>query len=246
MRLGYWILFQNITFVLHNKWLIIVHYVECPFYNRFIEKAKLNHTIFQDGSNIVSTLLEEITEQLADILENATHIIEDINRQIFKYNYESNGTSKVKKPNFKNIISSVGRNEDILSKTRESLFTITRMLSFILETPYFQSHADKKKVAMLMQDISSLIEHTTFLSNKITFLLDATLGMINIEQSAIIKIVSVAAVVFLPPTLVASIYGMNFQHMPEIEWYLGYPASLILMVLSGFLPYKYFKYKGWL
>ena len=95
-------------------------------------------------------------------------------------------------------------------------------------------------------DPRSLTDHASFLSNKINFLLDATLGMINIEQNAIIKIFSVAAVVFLPPTLVASIYGMNFDVMPELKWVAGYPFALGLMVLSALLPYLYFKRRGWL
>jgi magnesium transporter len=94
--------------------------------------------------------------------------------------------------------------------------------------------------------VRSLADHASFLSQKITFLLDATLGMINIEQNAIIKIFSVAAVVFLPPTLIASIYGMNFEHMPELRWLAGYPAALGLMILSAILPYLFFKRRGWL
>ena len=104
----------------------------------------------------------------------------------------------------------------------------------------------RTRVKTLSRDITSLTEHTNFLSQKITFLLDATLGMINIEQNGIIKIVSVAAVVFLPPTLVASIYGMNFQVMPELEWLLGYPFALFLMLISAVLPFWFFKHRGWL
>ena len=234
-----------LTFILHNHLLITVRYVEESPYNLIPEKANFNNT-FSKENFILRVLLEDITEQLADVLENTAHDIEEISRQIFKYNYASDGSSKAGKPNFKGIISQIGHNEDLLSKARESLFTITRMLSFILQTSYFQSHETKKPLSMIMRDTSFLIEHATFLSNKINFLLDATLGMINIEQSSIIKIVSVAAVVFLPPTLVASIYGMNFQYMPEVNWHLGYPLAILLMILSGFLPYKYFKYKGWL
>lgn len=101
-------------------------------------------------------------------------------------------------------------------------------------------------VKTLARDIRSLSDHASFLSQKITFLLEATLGMINIEQNAIIKIFSVAAVVFLPPTLIASMYGMNFKHMPELEWLVGYPFALVLMVLSAILPYMFFKSRGWL
>ena len=94
--------------------------------------------------------------------------------------------------------------------------------------------------------MNSLTDQVSFLSSKIIFLLDATLGMINIQQADIIKIFSVAAVVFLPPTLIASIYGMNFRHMPELDWWFSYPLALGLMVLAAVLPYLYFKRKGWL
>ena len=235
-----------LTFILHNKWLITVRYVKEPPYNTVLINTKLNATLSQKGSFVLSAMLEDITEKLADTLENITHNTEELSRLIFKYDYASNRFSKAGKPNFKDIISRISHNEDLLAKVRESLFTITRMLSFILRTSYFEAHENKKPIAMIMQDTSFLIEHATFLSSKIKFLLDAALGMINIEQSSIIKIVSVAAVLFLSPTLVASIYGMNFQYMPELKWHFGYPLAIILMILAGFFPYKYFKYKGWL
>ena len=104
----------------------------------------------------------------------------------------------------------------------------------------------RARVKTLSRDVLSLTDHVTFLSQKVTFLLDATLGMINIEQNGIIKIFSVAAVVFLPPTLVASIYGMNFDIMPELKWMLGYPFALAVMLVSAILPFLYFKRRGWL
>lgn len=98
----------------------------------------------------------------------------------------------------------------------------------------------------MQRDAQSLSDHSTYLSNKITFLLDAVLGMVSLEQNNIIKIFSVAAVVFMPPTLVASIYGMNFKHMPELDWAYGYPFALILMLIAAILPYLYFKWRKWL
>jgi magnesium transporter len=109
-----------------------------------------------------------------------------------------------------------------------------------------KSKATRARVKTLTRDARSLSDHAGFQAQKITFLLDATLGLVNIEQNSIIKIFSVAAVVFLPPTLVASIYGMNFRFMPELGWQLGYPFALMLMVLSAVLPYLFFKKKGWL
>ena len=94
--------------------------------------------------------------------------------------------------------------------------------------------------------MQSIEEHATFLANKVQFLLDATLGLVTIEQNDIIKLFSVVAVVFMPPTLVASIYGMNFKYMPELEWPLGYPMALALMVLAAVTPYLYFRWRQWL
>ncbi|MGG2474262.1 CorA family divalent cation transporter, partial [Rhizobium sp. BR5] len=96
------------------------------------------------------------------------------------------------------------------------------------------------------RDIQSLNEHASFVSGNLTFLLDASLGIINIEQNGIIKIFSIASVVFLPPTLVASIYGMNFQLMPELNWTFGYPLALVVMVMSAIIPFLFFRWKGWL
>jgi magnesium transporter len=104
----------------------------------------------------------------------------------------------------------------------------------------------KARIRTAARDVISLADHVTYLSNKIVFLLDATLGMINIEQNNIIKIFSIAAVVFLPPTLVASAYGMNFEFMPELKWVFGYPFAIALMVISAVVPYLFFKWKGWL
>ena len=102
------------------------------------------------------------------------------------------------------------------------------------------------RIKTVERDIRALAEHDTYLSQKTNFLLDATLGLISNDQNKVIKIFSVVAVIFLPPTLVASIYGMNFKLMPELAWYLGYPMSLVLMILSAILPYLYFKKRGWL
>ena len=98
----------------------------------------------------------------------------------------------------------------------------------------------------MQRDVVSLTDHASYLGNKITFLLDAMLGVVNIQQNAIIKIFSVAAVVFMPPTLIASIYGMNFKHMPELDWPVGYPIAIVMMILAAILPYLYFKWRKWL
>jgi magnesium transporter len=101
-------------------------------------------------------------------------------------------------------------------------------------------------LSSLTTDVTSLTEHASFLTDNLTFLLDASLGLISIEQNAAMKLFSWAAVVFLPPTLIAGIYGMNFDHMPELRWVHGYPMALVLMLASAVLPYLYFKRRGWI
>lgn len=141
----------------------------------------------------------------------------------------------------------MGVNGDLNTKARESLVTFNRLITFFNQTANARIDAEGQlRLASLSKDIASLSDHANFVSNKVNFLLDATLGLVNIEQNNIIKIFSVAAVIFLPPTLIASIYGMNFQFVPALTWKWGYAFSLVLMALSSWLPYKYFKYKKWL
>jgi magnesium transporter len=141
----------------------------------------------------------------------------------------------------------MGRSHDLIAKARDSLVSLSRLLSFLaLPGDVKNDRALREHLRGLSRDVASLTDHASFVAGNISFLLDATLGLINVEQNAIIKIFSVAAVVFLPPTLVASIYGMNFKHIPELDWLLGYPWALILMVGSAVLPYLWFKHRGWL
>ena len=148
---------------------------------------------------------------------------------------------------FQKLIARIGRAGDLATKARESLVSIGRLLAFAIQASQARGRKGSgSRLKTVGRDVASLSDHASFLNQKINFMLDATLGMINIEQNAIIKIFSVAAVVFLPPTLIASIYGMNFTDMPELGLPFGYPLALALMVVSAILPYWYFKRRGWL
>ncbi len=131
---------------------------------------------------------------------------------------------------------------------RESLVSIGRMVSFVAaESDAGQMEKEQRAQLKTMQrDVASLTDHASYLSNKITFVLDAMLGVVNLEQNNIIKLFSVMAVVLMPPTLIASVYGMNFKMMPELDWPHGYPFALALMVMAAVLPYVFFKWKKWL
>lgn len=235
-----------ITFILNKNYLVSVRYVDVPPFNNFLkwQPSLMPQRVL--GNTILAGMLEFMIDQMADMLESIGRKIDAITKDIFHSNQPSNKSEEITH-DFKNILSFIGLIGDLLSKSRESFLTISRMLGYLLSSDYFNKiHGDQKRIEMMLRDMASLSDHASFLSNKVNFLLDATLGMINIEQNRIIKIFSVAAVVLLPPTMVASIYGMNFKSMPELDWSFGYPFAIAVMILSGFLPYKFFKKKGWL
>jgi magnesium transporter len=236
-----------ITFVLVGERLVTVRYLEHQSFRLFLERGKQLSPDLSHGSLVLTGLLDAIIDRMADILESVGHNMDGMTRLIFRPSVQDKAERARTKPDFEEMLRQIAINGDLTSKARESLVSITRLLSFASQSSYFKpSTEESAKIHVLMRDILPLSDHATFLSNKVNFLLEATLGMIDIEQNAIIKIFSVAAVVFLPPTLVASIYGMNFDFMPELKWPFGYPLALVLMVLSSYLPYKYFKRQQWL
>ncbi|GLS32112.1 magnesium transporter [Mesorhizobium albiziae] len=234
-----------VTFVLAGNRLVTVRYHEPRAFQTFPMRAEKVSTGCTNGESILINLLEAIVDRLADIIERAGRDIDEVSRGIF----QSSETKSTKRDrDFKQILQQIGRKEDLASNLRESLVSLQRLSGFLGHVMATEKNGKdlRARVKTLSRDVLSLTDHVTFLSQKVTFLLDATLGMINIEQNGIIKIFSVAAVVFLPPTLVASIYGMNFDIMPELKWMLGYPFALAVMLVSAILPFLYFKRRGWL
>jgi magnesium transporter len=187
-------------------------------------------------------LLDALIDRVADVLERIGLEVDGISHEIFEHSSKPSGGD------FQDILRRLGLRGDLTSKVRESLVGIGRLLMFFAQASTISKTAKelRNRLRTMSRDVRSLTDHASFLSSKINFLLDATLGMINIEQNAIIKIFSVVAVVFLPPTLIASLYGMNFAYMPELQWPFGYPMALALMVGSALAPLLYFKRRGWL
>lgn len=233
-----------VTFVLSGHRLITVRYHEPRAFETFAQRAGRVALDNADGEAVLIALLEAVIDRLADVLERAARDIDAISRAIFKHNGGRAGA----RGDLQTVLEEIGRKGDLTSNIRDTLVTLERLIGFLGQVVAQRGAQPgrRARVKTLARDGRSLTDHASFLSQKITFLLDATLGMLNIEQTAIIKIFSVAAVVFLPPTLVASIYGMNFDHMPELDWLLGYPFALGLMVASAVVPLWYFKRRGWL
>lgn len=235
-----------ITFILARRMLITMRYTEPrPFATYAGKLCRQPIENINGGEDVLIGLLEAFVDRIADVLEKIGADLDRVSREIFQAGSHS-GSS----PDLQNVIRALGRNEDLASNSRESLLSLTRIIRFHAATFEAESKKETKevkaRVRSLQRDIDSLNEHVAYESHKINFLLDATLGMVNIEQNRIIKIFSVAAVVFLPPTLVASVYGMNFEFMPELKWGHGYAWALGIMVLSAVLPILYFRRRKWL
>jgi len=232
-----------VTFILSAHRLVTVRYDDPrPF-------AIVEHKLARacpakvSGETVLMDLLDAVIDRSADIQERIGAEVDQISHSIFEPDDEA------APPSYNDVLKALGRKGDLTSKVRESQVSVGRLLSFLAhEAEVMKWGKDMRAQLQSMQrDGISLTDHASFLSNKITFLLDAMLGVVNIQQNAIIKIFSIMAVVFMPPTLVASIYGMNFRHnMIELDWELGYPLALFTMVLVAVLPLVFFKWKKWL
>lgn len=231
---------EPITFILTKNIFITVRYTDGVGFKGVVENIEKSHFTEVSSASTFVMILNLIIDNAVDSLEHVGSNIDEMSCKIFE-------SEKNDKLNYQDILKHIGKIGGIISKTRESLTTLNRVVVFMLQSNVQNITKDlSDRLKVLARDISALNDHATFSANKVNFLLDATLGMINIEQNNIIKIFSVAAVVFLPPTLIASIYGMNFDFMPELKWHFGYPMAIAVMVLSSWLPYKYFKYRKWL
>ena len=192
------------------------------------------------------SLLEVIVDRLADVLERVGRDIESLSRGVFAKQVAQ--IPDRRSEGWRPVLEEIGRKGDMISNIRDSLGTLDRLTVFLgqrLRGELAETES-RERVQDLANDIKGLADHSNFAAQKVTFLLDATLGLIGIEQNRIMQIFSVVSVVFLPPTLVASVYGMNFAIMPELTWPWGYPAALGLIVVSAVLPFWVFRRKGWL
>ena len=192
-------------------------------------------------------ILESIVEQTADALEHASAELEKISHAAFRA--ERVGRRKLAKTSeaLRAALRKVGQMGDGISHISNTLVGVGRIAAFAHETGNQRALAvDQTRMAAIRGDVASLNDYQASLSVKVQFLLDATLGFISIEQNEIFKALTVASVVGVPPVLIAGIYGMNFRHMPELEWSLGYPFAVALIVASAVVPFAWFKWRGWI
>ncbi|WP_353185636.1 magnesium transporter CorA family protein [Bosea sp. (in: a-proteobacteria)] len=235
----------DVTFILTEKVLVTVRYDEPGAFNIFLNRATKPGGCGQQPEAVLDGLIEAIVDRAAEVLRGVGDKVDMASRRIFAgraKDVEQGGVYQV-------VIQHIGQHEHIISNVRESMMSVERVLLFLsanYNRPKKAATGFSAEWRSAVRDVQAIEEHATFLSSKLQFMLDATLGLVSIEQNKIIKLFSVVSVALMPPTLIASIYGMNFRAMPELDWRWGYPLALVSMVLFAVLPYLFFRWKRWL
>lgn len=235
-----------IGFVLAGDRLVTVRYITPRPIRAFTSHAQREPELVSDPMTVLCGLLDAIVDRLADELQAVSAEIEKISSHIFSSRLDAR---RIPAARLTALLTRIGKTQSLLAKIRETETSTGRLLSFLGASSRLRSRkaADAHEhIASLSADIASLSDHSIFLANDLYFLLDAAVGFISIEQNAAMKLFSWAALVFLPPTLVAGIYGMNFRYMPELDWTFGYPFALALILASAVLPLWYLKRRGWI
>ncbi len=243
-RLGDVPIATPVTFVLAGDRLVTVRYEEPRAFAIFLGRNQKGDLPCTNACSVLVGLLESIVDREADRVERIQSEVDTLGHHIFGIH----GETHTKNKRFDIAVKTIGREGELTSRSRESLATLDRILTY-MQLVLSGRNEDKQLRARIKsagRDVEGLNDQVHYLSNKVQLLLDATLGLIGLEQNNIIKLFSVVSVALMPPTLIASIYGMNFKHMPELDWQWGYPLAILMMIVSSILPFIYFKRKGWL
>jgi magnesium transporter len=217
--------------------LFSIHDEDVPVFRLLRMRARRMPGLIENAKDVLLMLFDADAEYCADTLEDIYDDLEQVSRQVLAGNVTDNKAGEV--------LSAIARHEDMSGRIRRNVMDTRRAVSFMMRSRMLSAE-QFEDARQILRDLDSLDSHTAFLFDKINFLMDATVGFININQNKIIKIFSVASVALLPPTLIASLYGMNFQYMPELSQKWGYPFALALMVISAVVPMLYFRKRGWL
>lgn len=235
-----------ITFILRPNYLLTIRHITPTSFQNFGDRMIQKPQSYPDSYFVLDGLLNEIVMRVAHNSELVVSELDTISHDIFGVNVFEEGKKKQSQSHLmQEVLKRLGTCADLNSKINESLQGVHRLLGFLQQKRGHVQEIDTT-MKLMTTDVKALSIQNAFLADKITFLLDATLGMINVEQNIIIKFFSVVAAFFLPPTLISSMYGMNFSDMPELSWNYGYPFAILLMLFCALVPYFYFRRKGWL
>ncbi|HEU4460418.1 MAG TPA: magnesium/cobalt transporter CorA [Methylibium sp.] len=227
----------RVAFILREKLLFSIHAEDLPVFRLLRLRARRTPALIDDAKDVLLKLYDADAEYSADSLEGIYDALEKVSQRVLQ--------SEVNDQTAAEVLAAIARQEDLNGRIRRNVMDTRRAVSFMMRSRMLGAE-QFEEARQILRDLDSLDSHTAFLFDKINFLMDATVGFININQNKIIKLFSVASVALLPPTLIASIYGMNFNAMPELQWRFGYPYAIALMVSSVIAPFWYFRRKGWL
>jgi magnesium transporter len=227
----------RVAFILRQNVLFSVHQEDLPVFRLLRLRARRIPALIEDAKDVLLKLYDADAEYSADSLEGIYDNLDRVSARVLKEDVDDRAAAEA--------LAAIAREEDLNGRIRRNVMDTRRALSFMMRSRMLNAE-QFEEARQILRDIDSLDSHTAFLFDKINFLMDAIVGFININQNKIIKIFSVASVALLPPTLIASIYGMNFKILPELEWRYGYLYAIGLMIASVAAPFLYFRRKGWL
>ena len=234
---------SQVTFILTGTQLVTNRYTDPLPFRRFINYAITHRQALTSGAAVLAGLLEAIVNRIADVLEKVGGDVDAISSKIFSRPHDKRPAP----PDFRHVLEHIGQSGDLVSKASESLVSLTRLLGFVQQSSTNQVTQElRTRFRTLSRDVLAMNDHSSFLSDKVQFLLDATLGMVSIDQNNILKIFSVVTVFLLPPSVITGFYGMNFEHIPWLHEPWGPVAAILMMLGSAIVPYIYFKRRGWL
>jgi len=236
-----------VGFVLSREFLVTVRFKPLVAFATFAQTLARPHHQMDASSAVFAGLVAAVVDRLADVLEVIAADLDALSHRLFRVDPDGSTQRPAREQaNLREALRRVGQGGDLASQIRDALLGIARIVPFVaIHGADWISAETRVELETVRHDVASLSDYDGHLLNKVQLLLDATLGLINIEQNNIIKVLTIVSVVGVPPTLVASMYGMNFHMMPELDWAWGYPYGLTLIFLSAVLPIAWFKFRGW-
>jgi magnesium transporter len=236
----------QITFILKGSRLVTNRYVDPLPFSRFVAHTERHPLANTTAPAVLAGLIESIINRIADVIEHVGADLDAASADVFNRKKTGGNNRRRSQRDYRKVLERIGECGELIAKARESLASLARVLAFVQQSTVTMPQDVRTRLRTLSKDVFAMSDHAGFLGTNLNFLLDATLGMVNIDQNNILKIFSVVTVFLLPPSVVGGIFGMNFTHIPTLDDSWGFYAALVLMVLSSVIPYLWFRQRGWL
>jgi magnesium transporter len=235
----------QVTFILKGTRLVTNRYVDPLPFRRFVAHTERHPLVNNNAHAVLAGLLESIVNRIADVIERVGADMDAASAEIFN-RQKLRGKTRRSQRDYRKLLEQIGQCGELISKARESLASLARLLAFVQQSTIAMPQDVRTRLRTLSKDVFAMSDHASFLGTNLNFILDATLGMVNIDQNNILKIFSVVTVFLLPPSVVGAMFGMNFAHIPTLQEPWGFWGALVLMALSSVIPYLWFRQRGWL